>query len=165
MSEIKFRISSVSSEHPRFPASNLTSGQDGWQSAIDAAFPQALTIQFYVPVRTRKLNILFHQYKIPRMVEVFVRLGGQEKYRKLGLVHPNDNSQSGYEEKEEKTLYFEFACTHIRFVLHENYKNERNVFNQVAIDDLIVFGEIMTSRELDGVNLEDSSDDEVTESV
>lgn len=35
----------------------------------------------------------------------------------------------------------------------------------MAIDDLIVFGEIMTSRELEGVNLEDSSDDEVSESV
>lgn len=92
-------------------------------------------------------------------MEVFVKLGGNEKYRKLGLLYPNDNSQSSFEEKEEKTLYFEFACTHIRFVLYENHKNERNIFNQVALEDLIVFGEILTSREIDGVNLEDSSDD------
>ena len=115
---MKYRISTVTSEQPRWPAANLVVGQDGWQSAINPSYPQSLTIQFYVPVKTKKLHMLFHQYKIPKLIEVFVKLGGRSHYRKLGHITPSDNSQSSFEEKEEKTLYFEFSCTHIRFVIH-----------------------------------------------
>ena len=96
MSEIKFRINSVSSEHNRYPAGNLTINQEGWQSAINCTYPQSITIQFYVPIRTKKLHVLFHQYKIPKLIEVFVKLGSRENYRKLGYVIPNDNSQSSF---------------------------------------------------------------------
>jgi hypothetical protein len=87
------------------------------------------------------------------LVDVFVKLGSRAKYRKLGFLTPNDNAQSSFEEREEKTLYFEFACTHVRLVLHENFKNDRNVFNQVALEDLTVFGELLTHKEMEGVDL------------
>ena len=56
-------------------------------------------------------------------------------------------------------MYFEFSCTHIRFVIHENYKNSLNIFNQVAIEDMIVVGEVLSHQEIVGVDLadEDSS--------
>ena len=38
--------------------------------------------------------MLFHQYKIPKLIEVFVKLGGKANYRKLGHVIPGDNRQS-----------------------------------------------------------------------
>jgi hypothetical protein len=97
MSEIKYRINTVSSEHSHYPASNLVSTQDGWQSSINCSYPQAITLQFYVPIRTKKMHILFHQYKIPKLMEVFVKLGAHANYRKLGHVIPNDNSQSSFE--------------------------------------------------------------------
>lgn len=167
MSELKYRINSVTSQHVRYPAGNLAVSQEGWQSAINCQYPQVITIQFYVPIRTKKLHLLFHNYKIPRLIEVFVKLGARAKYRKLGYVTPNDNVQSSFEEREEKALYFQFSCTHIRLFFHENYKNDRNVFNQVALDDLIVFGEILPYKEIEGIDLaeEESSEDEVTESV
>ena len=34
-------------------------------------------MQFYVPIKTKKLHILFHQYKIPIYIEVYVKLGGR----------------------------------------------------------------------------------------
>lgn len=159
---IKYRVNSVTSEHPRYPASHLLSHLEaGWQSAANCTYPQAITIQFYVPIRTKKMHMLFHQYKIPQLVEVFVKLGSHEKYRKLGYVSPSSNSQSNFEEKEEKTLYFEFACTHLRLVLHQHHPNQRNLFGQVALDDLRVDGEVLTSSELMGVDLgESSSEDE-----
>ncbi len=43
-------------------------------------------------------------------------------------------------------MHFEFSCTHIRLVIHENYKNDMNIFNQVAIEDLIVIGEILSHK-------------------
>lgn len=101
------------------------------------------------------------------MVEVFVKLGARGNYRKLGFVMPNDNAQSSFEEREEKTLYVEFACTHVRLVLHENYKNDRNVFNQVALEDLTVYGELLSHKEMEGLDLtqDDSSEDEATQSL
>jgi hypothetical protein len=97
MSELKYRINSVASEHARYPASNLTINQEGWQSSIDCTYPQALTIQFFIPIRTKKMHLLFHQYKIPKLIEVYVKLGAAEKYRKIGYITPNDNLQSSFE--------------------------------------------------------------------
>ena len=92
MTDIKYRINSVTSEHPRHPAGGLTADSPvGWQSAHNSAYPQAVTIQFYVPIRTKKMTLLFHQYKIPQLVEVFVKLGSNEKYRKLGFITPSPN--------------------------------------------------------------------------
>ena len=99
MSQIKFRVNSVTSEHPRYPAGNLVINQEGWHSSIDCSYPQSLTLQFYVPIRTKQLLILFHQYKIPKLIEVFVKLGSRADYRKLGHLIPTDNSQSSFEEK------------------------------------------------------------------
>ncbi len=50
-------------------------------------------------------------------------------------------------------------------VLHSNYKNERNIFNQVALEDLNVFGEILSNKDISGVDLTEdlsSDDDEVS---
>ncbi len=64
-------------------------------------------------------------------------------------------------------MHFEFSCTHIRLVIHENYKNDMNIFNQVAIEDLIVIGEILSHKQIGAIDLteEDSSEDEAVESV
>lgn len=84
-------------------------------------------------------------------------------------MSPNDNSQSSFEEHEEKTLYFEFSCTHIRLVLHENHRNDMNIFNQVALNELTVQGEILSAQEVQGVDLTEASseeeEDEVSESL
>ena len=42
-----------------------------------------------------------------------------------------------------------------------------NIFNQVALEDLIVLGEILTHREIEGVELDEdsSSEDEATQSL
>ena len=78
----------------------------------------------------------------------------------MGFVSPNDNSQSSFEEHEEKTLYFEFSCTHIRLVLHENHRNDMNIFNQVALNELTVQGEILSAQEVQGVDLTEASSEE-----
>lgn len=70
-----------------------------WETEHNCAYPQELTVQFFVPIQTKNMKIVFHQYKIPKMIEVFIRSGKQEKYRKLGLIQPNDNSQSNYLQK------------------------------------------------------------------
>ena len=73
---IKYRINSVTSESPQYPASNLTdpSSSYGWQSDFSPSYPQEINLQFFTPIRTKTLKLTFHQYKIPTLVEVFVRL-------------------------------------------------------------------------------------------
>lgn len=105
------------------------------------------------------MKIAFHQYKIPKMVEVFVRCGKHEKYRKLGYFQPNDNSQSNYLHKEIKTVFFEFPCTFIRLVLHQNYKNELNLFDQVALSEIIFEGECLPSSALKHLETNNLLDD------
>ena len=73
MKNLKYRIYSVSSESDGFSARNLMDSEDGWQSKIGCKYPQEVTIQFYVPIRTSSLKIVFHQYKIPKLIEVFVK--------------------------------------------------------------------------------------------
>ena len=53
---------------------------------------------------------------------------------------PSENSQSDYLHKEIKTIYFEFPCSFVKLILHQNFKNEMNLFDQVGICDVAVQG-------------------------
>ena len=116
---LKYRIYSISSEDPQHPAKDLLLSDDSdenqdtsnldfkfWESEITPKYPQELTIQFYIPVRTKNLQLTFHPYKIPSKLEIFVKATKKQKYQKLGFVVPNDNVQSNFLEKEKKTLFF-----------------------------------------------------------
>ena len=96
---LKFRVYSISSECSEFPASNIQNENGQWESDRNCSYPQEMTVQFYVPIQTKQMRIMFHQYKIPKFVEVFMKCSKHEKYRKLGMIQPNDNAQSNYLQK------------------------------------------------------------------
>lgn len=60
--------------------------------------------------------------------------------------------QSNFLEKEMKTMFFQYPCTFIKIILHKNYRNNRNLFDQVAIWDLKVQGECLPASELAGLD-------------
>jgi hypothetical protein len=161
----------VSSEKEDFPASNLQQNVGAWESQNDCSYPQELTLQFYIPIQTKNMKIMFHQYKIPRLIEVFVKCCKHEKYKKLGFVQPSDNKQSNYIQKEIKTVLFEFPCTFVKLVFHPNYQNELNLFSQVALASLTFEGELCPSSELTNVSgnildsFETSSEEEEAEAA
>ena len=94
------------------------------------------------------MKLTFHQYKIPKLIEVFTRCGKHEKYRKLGFIQPNDNTQSNFLQREIKTVFFEFPCTFVKLIIHQNYKNQLNLFDQVALAELAFEGSCLPASEL-----------------
>ena len=58
-------------------------------------------------------------------------------------------------------MYFEFPCNHVKLVLYQNYKNQMNLFDQVAIDGIVCTGEVMNLSETKNLDLQevDTSDD------
>lgn len=74
----------------------LQSGEAGWESGRSCSYPQQLTLQLLLPILTKSLTLVFHQYKIPSHIELFIKAVRSEKWRKLGFVRPSDNSQSLY---------------------------------------------------------------------
>lgn len=114
------------------------------------------------------MNILFHQYKIPSLVEIFIKDKRGDAYQRLGHVKPSNNEQTGFEQRELKSVYFEYPCSFIKFVLHEPYPNKYNVLKQVALEEIGVKGAI-TDPDFAWLSLntitvaDDSSDEEVND--
>lgn len=102
------------------------------------------------------------------MVEIFIKCAKNEQYRKLGYVQPSDNSQSDYLDRQIKTIFFEFPLCIVKLVFHQNYKNEMNLFDQVALCDLTFEGEILSASQfndvqfsvVDSLDTEDENEEE-----
>lgn len=99
------------------------------------------------------------------MIEVFIKCGRHEKYRKLGYIQPNDNVQSQFVQKQLMTVRFEFPCTFVKLIFHQNYANSKNIFSQVALSDLLFEGELLPTSQYKNLeinvldSLDTSSDD------
>lgn len=57
-------------------------------------------------------------------------------------------------------MFLQFACTHVRFLLYENYPNDKNIFNQVALLDIAIQGSIMNLDGNTGIDLTEESSEE-----
>lgn len=79
---LKYRIHSVSSEAESGSTLKIIDPhqEEGWVSAPNSSYPQYIVIQFFLPVKTSSLSLLFHQYKIPSLVEIFVKERSKEVY-------------------------------------------------------------------------------------
>ena len=79
--KLPFQITSCSSHDDRYPPSSLTSSYSstssssslhGWQSARGCEYPQTLVLSFGCTVELRKVQVLSHQSKIAKTVELHV---------------------------------------------------------------------------------------------
>jgi hypothetical protein len=138
----------------------LQTGEAGWESSRSCAYPQQLTLQLLLPILTKSITLVFHQYKIPSQIELFIKAVRNEKWRKLGFIRPSDNSQSGYEEKEQRTVFLEFPCSFVRLVMHQPYENDYNLFQQVALEKVQITGDILPPRALAQYNVEQLQSEE-----
>lgn len=145
---IRFRVHSLSSQAEEGMSARLPIGEGGWESARGCSYPQQLTLQLLLPIVTKSLTLVFHQYKIPSHLELFIKTMRSEKWRKLGFMRPSDNSQSGHEEKEQLTVFLEFPCSFVRLVMSRPYLNEYNLFQQVALEKVQLTGDLLLPGEL-----------------
>jgi centrosomal protein CEP104 len=148
---LRYHIRNASGEDPDYPARELlmhhAQGR-GWQSPRFCSYPQELEIQLDQPSRLSSIQLLCHEYKIPRLVTIFVSNlplnctdPSQAVERRLGHVRMDDNHRSSYQARELKTIQLgHISATSVRFVLDQCHVNEHNIYNQVGIVAVNIVG-------------------------
>ena len=160
MSDLNFRVFHCSSQDSIHMASELASnsGRDddptvGWQSQRFCVYPQEIIVQFSSSVQIQQIQLLVHETKIPREVELFSYMpGGNQSesyhptsalgqsqlitpltanilFQRLGHFSLDNNMQSNFQSREFKTVHISVPCQYFKLVLHKNYENPHNSFN------------------------------------
>ena len=83
-----------------------------------------------------QLQILSHQSKIATKIEIFVGRGNDYNtaaYKRLGYLTLDSNERSSYQARELKTVYIDHMGKFVRLLIHKNFVNKQNLFNQVGI--------------------------------
>lgn len=113
-------------------------------------YPQEILLQFISPICLKQINILSHEKRISSLVEFYCYYPTDStevlpnhkslQYDKLGYVRMDNNSKTNYKAREFRKVYLETYCYYLKIVLHKNYINKFNIFNQVSIINLDFIG-------------------------
>ena len=150
---LNFRVFHASSQDSHFIASELSSNQTqddneaaGWQSQRFCVYPQEIIVQFPSSVQITQMQLLVHETKIPRQVELFSYIPGPSTsgldvvsplgqsqlitpltanilFKRLGHFQLDSNVQSNYYSRELKTVHISVPCQYFKLVFHKNYEN------------------------------------------
>ncbi|KAJ8021473.1 hypothetical protein HOLleu_38689 [Holothuria leucospilota] len=121
----------------------------GWQSIKFCPYPQEIILRLPKKTRIKKLQLLVHQFLIPTKVEVYlgslppehvVSLHGT-RYKRLGYVTMSDNERTSFKARELKSVHVDAVGQYVRLVLHKNYINKFNLYNQVGIVAINILGD------------------------
>jgi centrosomal protein CEP104 len=109
----------------------------GWQSVKFSEYPQELGFAIDgSDVRLSQVQILSHQSKIASKIEIFIGQGATyqtAQFKRLGYLSLDSNERSQYQARELKTVYIDYAGSFVRLIIHRNYVNKQNLFNQVGL--------------------------------
>lgn len=113
-------------------------------------YPQEILLQFISPICLKQINILSHEKRISSLIEFHCYYPNDStevlnnnkslQFDKLGYIRMNNNSKTNYKAREFRKVYLETYCYYLKIVLHKNYVNKFNVFNQVSIINLEFLG-------------------------
>jgi centrosomal protein CEP104 len=110
-------------------------------------------LQLASPTKVRLIQVMSHQCKIASKVELYtylpkdsqMKIAGEApsdlKFSKIGYFFFNSNEATNFQSRELKTVYVDVVSTCIKFVLHKCHVNKLNIFNQVGIIAISIFGE------------------------
>lgn len=131
---------SCTSEDPGYPADELnvhSPNTRGWQSAKFSEYPQEIGLALDGgDARFTQVQILSHQSKIASKIEIFIGSGSSyqsAQFKRLGYLSLDSNERSQYQARELKTVYIDYSGAYVRLVIHRNYVNKQNLFNQAGI--------------------------------
>ncbi len=155
--KLKFRIVDFSGEDPEYPATELLSQSPqsrGWQSPRFCDWPQYITLQFMSPVNLKQIQFLSHQCKVASKVELYTAFPDLKsalpnlelKFKKLGYLSLDPNERSGFQSRELKTVYVDVPCLYLKIVFQKCHVNKYNLFNQVGLIAIGVFGEPLNNN-------------------
>ncbi|VDP90919.1 unnamed protein product [Echinostoma caproni] len=157
--KLPFRLVYVTCQDEHFPATELnhhSPATRGWISSRFCTFPQQLVFELQERANLRKIQLLSHQYLIgttvikhyhyliyPQLaskIEFFVgdirdddiRHYQNARYTRLGYVSLSDNRSTEFKARELKSVHVDATGTFVQLMLHKNYANEHNLYNQAS---------------------------------
>ncbi|UJR26748.1 hypothetical protein I4U23_008063 [Adineta vaga] len=150
--KIHFQVVYSSSSDEQHPASELNHHGplvNGWQSARFSSYPQELILQFEHYVRLRRVQLLAHQYLIASKIEFF--LGDctsdesialeNARYTRLGYIELSSNERTDFKARELKSIHVDAEGMFLKLIIHKNYQNRLNLYNQVSIVAINLLGD------------------------
>ena len=157
--------SNSTSEEPSFPLLNLeerNSSNGGWISEKNCKYPQKIIAKFNKLVDVKQINIIVNETKIPTVIQ-FINcielegnlLNNKNKYRyeNIGYIELSSNVETDYKSREfRKILLNIYKTNRIKILIHENYKNSFNKYNQVGIVSLEFYGNIVNENNINDKN-------------
>ncbi|TPX70445.1 hypothetical protein SpCBS45565_g01833 [Spizellomyces sp. 'palustris'] len=171
LAQLDFQIAACSGYDEECPPEQLLLKHHGplvkgWQSERFCNWPQALVMRFSAGnSRIRKIEVLVHHFKIPTRLEFYIgrTVTGDELpaesnlaleserrlddgnptvvFVRLGYVSLNDGVQIGFKARELKSVHVDAEGEYLKVMVHKCYVNPLNLYNQVGIIGVNVFGE------------------------
>ena len=170
----------ITSQDPFYPLNNLLTKNNiyGWQSSRFCSYPQEIIIEFHSYVNIKQINILFHEKKIPTLIE-FVNcipkklnqnINNNNIYytnKSIGYIRLSSNAETNYKSRELRKIHVNIFTRRIKLIIHKNYSNAFNIFGQVGIIYMNFLGHILSEENenekeklnFSELNLEDDIDD------
>ena len=100
----------------------------GWQSVRFCEYPQILAFELESgQAKLSQIQILSHQSKISKKVEIFVGNGksyATATFKRLGYLSLDSNERSSYSARELKTVFVDFVGRFVKLVINENHINK-----------------------------------------
>ena len=155
---LDYSLVGASTEDPEHPLFSIISDdkKEGWCSAPFCKYPQEIIIQLNKPSKLFQINITLHQSKIPTKIDFYYFYPEEKKqnennkyekfnlnnipFLKLGFITPNSNQKTNFKAREFQKIKINQNALFIKFVLHKNYINLENKYNQVSIISLEFIG-------------------------
>ena len=149
MVPINYSVIGATSEDPDHPLYSIISGDrnEGWCSASFCKYPQEIIFQLNKPSKLYQINITLHETKIPTKIDFYYFYPDPKKekerhtkidlnnipFLKLGFITPNSNEKTNFKAREFQKVIINQNVLFIKFVLHKNYINLHNKYNQVSL--------------------------------
>ena len=151
---LNYSVIGSSSEDDEHPLYSLISPDknDGWCSSPFCKYPQEIIIQLNNPCKLTQINITLHEYKIPSKIDFYYYYPNQKNkeeekfdynnipFIKIGYIIPNTNEKSNFKLREFKKIKINQNTLYIKLILHKNFINLENRYNQVSIISIKFFG-------------------------
>jgi len=155
---LDYSLVGASTEDPEHPLFSIISDdkKEGWCSAPFCKYPQEIIIQLNKPSKLFQINITLHQSKIPTKIDFYYFYPEEKKqnennkyekfnlnnipFLKLGFITPNSNQKTNFKAREFQKIKINQNVLFIKFVLHKNYINLENKYNQVSLISLEFLG-------------------------
>ena len=161
---LDYNFISFSSQDPSHPINSLQHNQnlktnEGWVSNRYCTYPQEIMIKFPTEVNIRQINILINESKIPKKIELIncIPIGKRNKflmnsdknvnlipsefmYENVGFINFSSNAENKYKLRELRKIYINVNTEYLKFKIHQNHNNNLNMFCQVGIVALNIYG-------------------------